>query len=208
MILNKIPTVLVPNSFVLIDYENVQPRNLELLAGKDFKVFVFVGENQSKLSFDLAAAMQNMGEDAHYIKIAGNGPNALDFHIAFYLGKFASENPKARFHIISRDKGFDPLVRHMKAKGISVQREKDVSEIPALRVPATKSDSEKLSAVIKNLKARGQSKPRKISTLSNTINSIFTEKLPEAELESLIRELEKRGYISLKDGRVTYSKRK
>jgi hypothetical protein len=27
-----------------------------------------------------------MGDRAEYVKIAGKGPNALDFHIAFYSG--------------------------------------------------------------------------------------------------------------------------
>ena len=38
--------------FVLVDYENVQPRNLRLLKGKPFKVVVFAGANQTKLSTD------------------------------------------------------------------------------------------------------------------------------------------------------------
>jgi hypothetical protein len=88
-------------NYVLIDFENVQPKNLEILANHPFKVFVFVGANQTKVSFDQAAAMQAMGDKARYIKIGGNGPNALDFHIAYYIGEFAAQEPDANFHIIS-----------------------------------------------------------------------------------------------------------
>ena len=48
-------------NYVLIDFENVQPKNLEILAEHPFKVYVFVGANQTKVSFDQAAAMQAMG---------------------------------------------------------------------------------------------------------------------------------------------------
>ena len=44
---------------------------------------VFVGANQRRVPFDMASAIQRMGDKAEYIKISGNGPNALDFHIAY-----------------------------------------------------------------------------------------------------------------------------
>ena len=112
---------------MLIDYENVQPKNLEILENHPFKVFVFVGANQVKVPFDLAVAMQSLGKGAKYIKISGNGPNALDFHIAYYIGELASQDPKGYFHIISKDTGFDPLIKHLKTKNIRVLRENNVS---------------------------------------------------------------------------------
>lgn len=124
---------------VLIDFENVQPKNLELLSKHPFKIYVFVGANQTKVSFDLASAMQTLGSNAQYIKISGNGPNALDFHIACYIGELAAHDPKAYFHIISKDKGFDPLVAHLKARKLRVQRSNDLAEIPVLRVASDTS---------------------------------------------------------------------
>jgi hypothetical protein len=88
-------------NYVLIDFENVQPKNLEVLSEHNFRVYLFVGANQTKLSFDLASAMQALGEKASYIKISGNGPNALDFHIAYYVGEISQKDPDAYFHIIS-----------------------------------------------------------------------------------------------------------
>jgi len=69
---------------------------------------------------------------------------------------------------------------------------------------ASTSKDEKIAAVVKNLIGRGQSRPRKVKTLANTINSLFTKKLEEPELTSLINELEKLGYIVLADGKVSY----
>ncbi|NIA27393.1 MAG: hypothetical protein GWP02_04995, partial [Desulfobulbaceae bacterium] len=99
-------------NYVLIDFENVHPKNLELLTKHPFKVFVFVGASQTKVPFDLADSMQFLGNDARYIKISGNGQNALDFHIAYYIGELAGKDADAQFHIISKDKGFDPLIQH------------------------------------------------------------------------------------------------
>ena len=196
--------IAVATNYVLIDFENVQPKNLELLTKHPFKVFVFVGASQTKVSFDLADSMQLLGNNAKYIKIAGNGQNALDFHVAFYLGELAAKDKDAHFYIISKDKGFDPLIKHLKEKEISVQRVKDLAEIPPLRVSATTSSDEKVAAIVKNLGGRGQSRPRKVKTLENTINNLFTKKLEKNELTALVKELQKRKLIVVNQGNVSY----
>lgn len=194
----------MPTNYVLIDFENVQPKNLEILANHPFKIFVFVGANQSKMPFDLVNAMQSMGERATYIKIAGNGPNALDFHIAYYIGELAQKDPTGFYHIISKDKGFDPLIAHLKAKKLRVQRENDLAEIPVLRMSTATSDDDKVMAIVKNLSGRGQSRPRKIKTLANTINSLFTEKLDEKQLNQLINKLKAEKCIVVNQNNVSY----
>jgi CO dehydrogenase/acetyl-CoA synthase alpha subunit len=40
--------------------------------------------------------------------------------------------------------------------------------------------------------------------LANTINSLFTKKLEERELLSLVAELQKRNFIVVKEGNVSY----
>lgn len=96
-------------NYVLIDYENVQPDAIATLDQEHFKVVIFVGSNQTKVTFDVASSLQRMAERAEYVKISGNGSNALDFHIAYYIGHLASREPDAYFHIVSQDGGFDPL---------------------------------------------------------------------------------------------------
>ena len=191
-------------NYVLIDFENVHPKNLELLTKHPFKVFVFVGANQTKLPFDLADSMQLLGNDAKYIKISGNGQNALDFHIAYYVGELAGKDADAQFHIISKDKGFDPLIKHLASRKIRIKRVKDIAEIPLLRVPVGTSNDEKIAAIVKNLGGRGQSRPRKLKTLENTINNLFTKKLDKDELSTLTKELQKRKLIVVNKGNVSY----
>jgi len=191
-------------NYVLIDFENVQPRNLEILVDHPFKVLVFVGASQAKIPYELAAAMQHFGDNAQYVKIGGNGKNALDFHLAFYIGELVAQEPEAYFHVISKDTGFDPLIKHLKARKIRIQREKDLAEIPVLRTSKATSGNEKVAAIVKNLGVQGHSRPRKVKTLANTINTLFTKKLEEQELMSLINELQKKRYIEVSEGNVSY----
>jgi len=191
-------------NYILIDLENVQPKNLEILKGHDFKVVVFVGSKQMKISFDLAIAMQSLGGIAEYVKIDGDGPNALDFHIAFYIGRISATDDNCYFHIISKDTGFDPLIRHLKTKKIYAQREKDISEIPLLKISNSISISERLDAIVEYLKSRGNAKPRTVITLSNSINSLFQKKVSEIELANLVEELVKRKVVVKNGKKVSY----
>lgn len=128
-------------NYVLIDFENVQPGSLERLDHAHYKFLVFVGAHQGKLPFEFVASLQRLGDRAEYIKITGNGSNALDFHIAYYIGRLAATEPKAYFHIVSRDAGFDPLIKHLKAKKIFARRSSALSDIP-LKVSNSKSSAE------------------------------------------------------------------
>jgi PIN domain len=192
-------------NYVLIDYENVQPEALTVLEAEHFKVIVFVGASQTKVTFEAAAALQLMGSRAEYIKISGNGSNALDFHIAFYIGKLAAADPTAYFHIISKDTGFDPLIQHLKTKKIFAARSRDVSDIPLVKVANTKSQPEKLAVVVANLQQRGASRPRTVKTLSSTISAIFQKQLTEQELAALFKELEAKGYVTVNETKVSYA---
>lgn len=109
-------------NFVLVDFENVQPASIALLAHEQYRLLVFVGASQNKLPTEVVIGMQAMGARAEYVRASGSGRNALDFHIAYYLGQLAAQHPDAAFHVISRDTGFDPLVAFMRSRGIPVDR--------------------------------------------------------------------------------------
>ena len=192
-------------NYVLIDYENVQPSALAVLEKEHFKVLVFVGANQTKISFDLAAQLQRLGPKASYVKITGNGPNALDFHIAFYIGQIAATEREAYFHIISKDAGFDPLIAHLKSKKIFACRSRDVHDMPIVKAANTKTPAEKLAVVLDNLRHRGASKPRTVKTLSSTISSLFQKTLGEEELSAVLHQLQVQGFVQVAGTKVTYT---
>ena len=199
-------------NYILIDYENVKAGNLDLLAGHPFHVMIFIGARQPKIPVDLAIQVQAL-EVAEYIRISGNGPNALDFHIAFYIGILSEREPGASFCIISKDKGFGPLIDHLKARKIEADRVDDVSRIPQLRKAAPVSVKKKLPAadkkridmILKNLSNRGSSKPRKLKTLSSTISALFNGEIDGKKISSLIEKLRTAGHIAVKGENVSYN---
>jgi hypothetical protein len=91
-----------PINFVLIDYENVQPDDFALLVDGPFRVKVFLGQNQSRILVEVATALQRLGTNAEYIHLEAGGPNALDFHIAFYLGKLSCREGAGSFTLSQR----------------------------------------------------------------------------------------------------------
>ena len=192
-------------NYVLIDYENVQPSALSVLEKEHFKVVVFVGANQAKVAFDVAAQLQRLGPSASYVKISGNGPNALDFHIAYYIGHLAAAEPDAYFHIISKDTGFDPLISHLKSKKIFACRSKDIGDMPIVKAANSKTQPEKLAVIVANLKQRGASKPRTVKTLSSTISSLFQKALAQDELAAILKHMEQQGFITVTATKVGYS---
>ena len=120
-------------NFVLIDSENVKPEYLEKLNHERFRVVVFVSMNLKRLDFPIANALQALGANGSYVQISGHGPSALDFHIAYYIGKLSVAHPDAYFHIISKDKGFDPLIKHLKEQKVLCCRSASVLEIPLVK---------------------------------------------------------------------------
>lgn len=192
-------------NYILIDFENIQPKNLELLKGGPFKIKVFIGHNQTKLPLEVALSLQPFGSDAEYIRIEGSGPNALDFHIAFYVGQLAAEDPNGYFHIISKDTGFDPLIKHLKSIKIFAQREKDIADIPLIKISNTNTVEEKIDAVVDNLIKRRATKPRTYKTLLGTLKSLFINKLSDNELSNLMDELVKRKLVIITEDKVNYN---
>jgi len=59
---------MLKTNYLLIDYENVQPKSLSALNGHPFKVIVFLGANQGKVSVEVAKALQSLGSNAEYVR--------------------------------------------------------------------------------------------------------------------------------------------
>jgi hypothetical protein len=192
-------------NYVLIDYESVQPPSLSVIDYEHFRTYVFIGANQTKVPTDFADALQRMGSRAEYVRISGNGPNALDFHIAYYIGQLAAADPKGFFHIISKDTGFDPLISHLKSRKLLAGRAKSIAEIPLVKMNGAMTRAAKIECVVARLQQMKAAKPRTVKTLGSTIAALFQKQLPEHEIEALVKALEKQSLIVIDDQKVTYS---
>ena len=191
-------------NYVLIDYENVQPSDLALLREGPFKVKVFLGANQSKIPVALAAAAQALGANAEYVVLESSGSNALDFHIAYYIGALSAEETSAFFHIISKDTGFDPLIKHLKSKGILAQRSHSIGAIPFFKPSLASTNDAQIEAVVAHLSKLKSAKPRAQKTLLSTLHALFKKELSEHQLASLFASLCKRGIVKVDGTKVSY----
>ena len=192
-------------NYVLIDYENVQPANLAVLAGEFFRVIVFIGAKQTRIPVALATAMQALGSRGRYVQVSGSGSDALDFHIAYYIGRLSGEDAGAWFHIISKDTGFDPLIAHLKTQGVNARRSASLDGIPVLRAFTTATRDEQVDAVIDKLRGMPRNRPLRERTLRSTIAMWFGGKLDEAGVTRIVGELVSRGAVSVAEGKVRYS---
>jgi len=213
-------------NYVLVDFENVQPDSLAALATGQFRVKVFVGAAQAKgrISFELSHSMQMLGANAEYVKIARTGKNAVDMHIAYYVGRLLEKEPNAVIHIISKDTDFDPLTEYLRAKGSVCKRVKTIAEIPkhvakSVAIPAPKGakptahvphprrpHAEKLAPIIKHLHSLS-GKPGTSKKLAQTIANYFKQhggELPDKIVALLIDELVRLKYVSQTNGKVSY----
>jgi hypothetical protein len=192
-------------NYVLVDYENVQPKDLGLLRDGPFRVKLFLGPNQSKIPVSLAAALQPFGGNADYVHLEATGANALDFHIAYYIGVLSSMEPSAFFHVISKDTGFDPLIRHLKGRGVFAHRSDCIAQMPYFQHGLPADHDARVAAVIENLSRRKSGMPRTQKSLLSTINARFNKELSEHELLALLAALCERGVVRVDGANVTYS---
>jgi hypothetical protein len=187
---------------LFIDFENIQQIDLSKIAD-NFLVTIFVGSNQKNLPFELVRDAQPLGEKINWLMIEGSGKNALDFHIAYYLGRQLAQSPKVECTILSKDTGFDPLVQHLGKKGFTCRRIENISDLETSNGEAPESNYKRL--VDSLLKLGVKSKPGTRVKLANHISSLFQKKLPVAEIEQLIDRLFTEGKVTETDGTLTYS---
>lgn len=132
-------------TYILVDFENVQPPDMGLLSGEQYQLRIFRGPHQKKLDFDIAESLQPHGDRVKYIQSDRHGKNALDFHIAFYMGRLLQEleangpsaNSNTRFVVISKDGGFDALMSHVQSLGYGAMKAASIRQALGLDEPVT-----------------------------------------------------------------------
>jgi len=213
--------------FLLIDFENVSKIGAHAPV-ENLKVKIFLGA-QSKIKADFLNKILEMGDHVELIRINGNGPNALDFHIAYYLGILTARHEGSEFRILSKDTGFDPLVAHLHGLGFIIVRvesfgeEKSkvaASKTPAVALKATEK-SKKPAAPVKKpasqnknpfvaceealLRAPMDKRPKTRIRLKGFLSSRVKESVA-MDFQVLIVHLEKQGLIKDEDGKIRYLK--
>lgn len=64
--------------------------------------------------------------------------------------------------------------------------------------------NERVAAVLADLLKRGSARPRRVSTLKNTMNAAFQMSLSESDLDTLLSQLQAMGYVIVDETKVSY----
>ncbi|PSF38190.1 hypothetical protein C7H19_06880 [Aphanothece hegewaldii CCALA 016] len=191
------------NTVLLIDYENIQDIDLSIIQEHDIEIKIFVGQSQNKIPIELVLSSQKLGQRVEWIQIEGTGSNSLDFHIAFYLGKLSNNN--LSFIILSKDKGFEPLIKYLTKQNINCKRIQSLLEILKQKSQDKTQQIDLTEKVLENLAKINNSRPTTRKTLRHHIKSLLLhEKLSESEIDQLVNNLFHEKKVSEVSNKITY----
>lgn len=199
----------------LVDLENVVPKALPKFGAED-KICVFIGAKQLKLNTKMVMELQNYGKQVEYIEISGSGKNSADFHIAFFLGKLFSKSKNFEFVIISKDKGFDPLVEYLNREKNCCSRKNEFitpspkkgtktgeakSTLKGKKINAT-TTSEHLEQLKTSL-SKNNNRPKHIKGLNSYGVNLLN--IPPESVEVLIEKLVAEKFLTLEKTKIVYN---
>ena len=143
------------------------------------------------------------GSGVEWIRVNGKGRNALDFFIAFFLGRDVATDSTKTFIIYSKDTGYDPLINHLKKNGIKARR---IVSFQELSQSKTKKIDE---AEIKKLKDRlmkvqANKRPKKRSSLTAFITAQLSS-TSKQDIDNIIEDLFIKKIVYEENGLIKYS---
>jgi hypothetical protein len=186
---------------LLVDFENVQQIDLSRL-DDGFHVVIFVGSSQKSVPIDLVANAQKLGSRVDWQRVEGNGSNALDFYIACQLGRVIEKSPGLHCTVLSKDKGFDPLLRHLNRNGLKCKRINSLLELEPKTATAEEPNYKRVFELLS--KSEKKSRPRKRATLSQHISSMFQKNIAQGDVDRIIDILFANKMISETNNTIAY----
>ena len=211
-----------PVNYVFVDYENVPGVDLSCIGEKAAHVTLLLGARQTKLDVTLAQKLMAHAASTQLIRLEKEGKNALDFTLAFYLGRAVQMDPEASFHVVSKDGGYDNLIEHLQKKHIRIHKHADDSRLtfepgeapktaapkPSAKAPTPVQPSPKanpFAQILQHLRKQGDKKPKTRKKLMSDIKSHQGRDTTDTQVEKLVLKLEKDGHVSFDEkGRATY----
>lgn len=196
------------NNYIFVDFESVQEIDLALIEGKPVKVFLFFGAQQNKVSVELMMQVHRFHDQLEMIKLEHTGKNALDFVLTHHLSLQTKAIPDGYYHVLSRDKGFDALVDHLKGRGILAARAEVFAQIPALLDIRKLTLAERMAQVKKQLAKMNHrdkdGRPKKRKALGSMVQSVFKKQLSDEDVQTVISGLVQKRWIELVEDKVAY----
>ena len=214
-----------PWNHVFVDFENVNELDFAALGSKPATYALLLGAKQTRLETGLVEELMNHAGAVELIRLTSSGKNALDFALAYYVGRAAVLDPAGYFHIVSKDQGFDPLIEHLKSRRIRAYRHSDFSTLSfagppkAAAPPISTADPPKavaapplpklpLEKALEHLKRNPNNRPKREKTLVSHLKSLLGKTATETDAQELIYALKGKSYLRITDkGAVSYDLR-
>ncbi|MBR9883485.1 MAG: hypothetical protein GYB21_07430 [Oceanospirillales bacterium] len=187
--------------WAFVDYENVgslDKVDLSVYA----RIVLLVGAKQHRLDF--GGTKHDKPLNIILIQLKATQSNNLDFHLAYYLGKFDGEAPAGvSFDVISGDNGFTPLIAHIKSNGRPCKQIKPEAK-PATPKTTASNDTDKL---IRSLVSQPKAKrPQKVTSLRNHIAAQLKLQGNEVAIQGHLNRLERADVLSIAGADVKYKR--
>jgi hypothetical protein len=187
--------------YLYIDYENVQDVQVEVIK-KTVKVAIIVGQDQTKVPIDLVQKTQPFGSAVEWIQVSGKGRNALDFFIAFFLGRDVAIDRGKSFIIYSKDTGYDPLINYLKKSGIKARRIVSFQELD--QNTPIEIDEAGVKKVRESLgKLAANKRPKKRSSLTGFIVDLL-KGAKKQDVEAIVEDLFIKKLVYEENGIIKY----
>ena len=101
---------------------------------------IFVGARQNPPKAASKAATAHRFQRVDFQKIEGAGKNALDFQIAYHLGRTVETSPETECIVLSKDKGFDPLLAYINKAGFTCRRAERIEDLCTAAISCSSED--------------------------------------------------------------------
>lgn len=188
--------------YLYIDYENVQDVQVEVIK-KSVKVAIIVGQDQTKVPIDLVQKTQPFGNAVEWIQVSGKGRNALDFFIAFFLGRDVAADRSKSFIIYSKDSGYDPLINYLKKSGVKARRIVSFQELDQNN--PIQIDEAGVKKVRESLgKLAANKRPKKRSSLQGFIVDLL-KSAAKQDIEAIVEDLFIKKLVYEENGIIKYA---
>jgi hypothetical protein len=210
-----------PVNHVFLDFENVHEIDLAAIGSKAVSFTLLLGPHQTKLDVAIVEKLMEHANSVKLVRLNSAGRNALDFTLAYYIGRAVSSDPTGFFYIIAKDTGYDPLVEHLKKNHIHASRHDDFAGLPFLAAvqrsvvakpkagPKAKAPhavlDELFVRVVEHLRKNSSNRPRTKTRLVSNLLARFPKEISELDIGGIIDRLCKVGHISIDaKGATTY----
>ena len=196
-----------PMNYVFVDFENVHEVDPAVIGARSVHLTLLLGARQTRLDAALVEKLMEHAASVQLVRLTTSGKNALDFALAYYVGRAAMADPTGHFHIVSKDTGFEPLIEHLRSRHIHAQRHDDFSTLtssgPAKSPSAPPEDL--MTRVLEHLVKHVNNRPKRKKTLVSHLRAFLANAVTEADVVDLVEKLCKAGRLSIGDkDAVTY----